>query len=82
MTYFQKRKLNTLSSPDLPEEKKIAYVKGNNTLAILSASSDAGVAVLNVENPQKGLEFKKTFKIRKGVKSKQADPVSSGIQLK
>jgi hypothetical protein len=78
----EKKIKRPLSSSDLLEEKKVFYVKGNNTLAILSESSDAKVTVLNVENSQKGMKFKKTFKIQKGIKSKQADPVSSKIQLK
>jgi hypothetical protein len=62
--------------------KEGSLCKGNNNLVIPSKSLDVRTVNLNVENSQKGIEFKKTFKIWKGVKSKQADPVSSGIQIK
>jgi hypothetical protein len=77
----EKKIKRPLSSSDLPEEK-IAYVKGNNNLAILSRSSDVRAVNLNVENSQKGMEFKKINKIRKGVKPKQSDFVSSEVKLK
>jgi hypothetical protein len=71
-----------LSSSDLQEKKKVAYVKGNNNLAVPSTSSDDKTVNLNVENSQKGMEFKKRIKIQKGIKPKQADPVSSEVKLK
>jgi hypothetical protein len=77
-----------LSSLDLPEEKKIAYVKENINPTFPSISLDLGTVNLNVENTQS----RKIIKIQKGIKSKQtissplevkllqADPISLGVK--
>jgi hypothetical protein len=51
------------SSFDLLEEKKVAYVRGNNNLTIPSMSSDSGTSILNEGISQKGIKLKKTIKI-------------------
>jgi hypothetical protein len=85
MACFRKRKLNTLLLQLIyGEEKKVAYVRGNNNndLTIPSTSSDFDTSILNEGNSQKGIKIKKTIKIRKGGNSKQAIPVSSGVKTK
>jgi hypothetical protein len=62
-----------LSPINLPEENKIAYVKGNNSMAIPSISSDNRAVIPTLSNIQKGIDLKKITKSQKGVRSKQLD---------